>query len=52
VQLEPDATDAFLIAGQRSARVPTLLPGTDSTARVVLDSHRVRIRTGAEDPMS
>jgi hypothetical protein len=30
VQLEPDATDAFLIAGQRSARVPTLLPGADT----------------------
>ena len=29
VQLEPDAADAFLIAGQRNARVPTLLPGTE-----------------------
>ncbi|KAI0002431.1 Gryzun, putative trafficking through golgi-domain-containing protein [Russula compacta] len=30
VQLEPDAADAFLIAGQRSARVPTLLPGAEA----------------------
>jgi trafficking protein particle complex subunit 11 len=30
VQLEPDATDAFLIAGQRKARVPTLLPGSEA----------------------
>jgi len=30
VQLEPDTADAFLIAGQRSARVPTLLPGTEA----------------------
>jgi hypothetical protein len=30
VQLEPDATDAFLIAGQRKASVPTLLPGTEA----------------------
>jgi trafficking protein particle complex subunit 11 len=29
VQLEPDTADAFLIAGQRSARVPTLLPGAE-----------------------
>ena len=27
MQLEPDAADAFLVAGQRNARVPTLLPG-------------------------
>lgn len=30
VQLEPDATDAFLIAGQRKASVATLLPGTEA----------------------
>ena len=30
MQLEPDATDAFLVAGQRSARVPTLLPGAEA----------------------
>jgi trafficking protein particle complex subunit 11 len=30
VQLEPDAADAFLVAGQRSARVPTLLPGAEA----------------------
>jgi trafficking protein particle complex subunit 11 len=30
VQLEPDAADAFLIAGQRSARVPALLPGAEA----------------------
>jgi hypothetical protein len=30
VQLEADATDAFLIAGQRRASVPTLLPGTEA----------------------
>ncbi|KAI0261262.1 Gryzun, putative trafficking through golgi-domain-containing protein [Gloeopeniophorella convolvens] len=30
VQLEPDAADAFLIAGPRNARVPTLLPGTET----------------------
>lgn len=30
VQLEPDATDAFLIAGQRKASMPTLLPGTEA----------------------
>ena len=30
VRLEPDATDAFLIAGQRRACVPTLLPGTEA----------------------
>jgi hypothetical protein len=29
VQLEPDAADAFLVAGQRNARVPTLLPGAE-----------------------
>jgi hypothetical protein len=29
VQLEPDAADSFLVAGQRSARVPTLLPGAE-----------------------
>ncbi|KAI0300474.1 Gryzun, putative trafficking through golgi-domain-containing protein [Multifurca ochricompacta] len=29
VQLEPDAADSFLIAGQRSARVPALLPGSE-----------------------
>jgi len=29
VQLEPDTADAFLIAGQRNARVPTLLPGAE-----------------------
>ena len=29
VQLEPDATDSFLVAGQRNARVPTLLPGAE-----------------------
>jgi len=30
VQLEPDANDAFLIAGQRKALVPTLLPGAET----------------------
>jgi hypothetical protein len=30
VQLEPDTADAFLVAGQRSARVPTLLPGAEA----------------------
>jgi trafficking protein particle complex subunit 11 len=30
VQLEPDTTDAFLIAGQRNARVPALLPGSET----------------------
>ena len=30
VQLEPDTADAFLIAGQRNARVPTLLPGAEA----------------------
>ena len=30
VQLEPDSTDAFLVAGQRKARVPTLLPGSEA----------------------
>ncbi|KAI9511510.1 Gryzun, putative trafficking through golgi-domain-containing protein [Russula earlei] len=30
VQLEPDAADSFLVAGQRSARVPTLLPGAEA----------------------
>ncbi|KAI9441462.1 Foie gras liver health family 1-domain-containing protein [Lactarius indigo] len=29
VQLEPDAADAFLVAGQRNARVPTLLPSAE-----------------------
>ncbi|KAI0061971.1 hypothetical protein BV25DRAFT_1805032 [Artomyces pyxidatus] len=29
VQLEPDAADAFLVAGLRSGRVPALLPGTE-----------------------
>jgi hypothetical protein len=29
VQLEPDAADSFLVAGQRSARVPMLLPGAE-----------------------
>ena len=30
VQLEPDAGDAFLIAGQRKALVPMLLPGAEA----------------------
>jgi trafficking protein particle complex subunit 11 len=30
VQLEPDTTDAFLVAGQCSARVPTLLPSAEA----------------------
>ena len=30
VQLEPDANDAFLIAGQRKALVPMLLPGAET----------------------
>jgi trafficking protein particle complex subunit 11 len=30
VQLEPDANDAFLIAGQRKALVPMLLPGAEA----------------------
>jgi hypothetical protein len=30
VQLEPDASDAFLIAGQRKALVPMLLPGAEA----------------------
>ena len=29
VQLEPDAADAFFVAGQRNTRVPTLLPGAE-----------------------
>lgn len=29
VQLEPDASDAFLIAGQRKSLVPMLLPGAE-----------------------
>ena len=29
VRLEPDAADAFFVAGQRSARVPALLPGAE-----------------------
>lgn len=30
MQLEPDANDAFLIAGQRKALVPMLLPGAEA----------------------
>jgi trafficking protein particle complex subunit 11 len=30
VQVEPDASDAFLIAGQRKALAPTLLPGAEA----------------------
>jgi len=30
VQLEPDVNDAFLIAGQRKALVPMLLPGAEA----------------------
>lgn len=30
MQLEPDASDAFLIAGQRKALVPMLLPGAEA----------------------
>ena len=29
VQLEPDAADAFIVAGLRHGRVPILLPGTE-----------------------
>ncbi len=30
MQVEPDASDAFLIAGQRKALAPTLLPGAEA----------------------